>query len=274
MKTIRVYSDESRHKNERFLLLGGIWVEEENIGVIESSIAELRHRYGYTNFSGTFIDFLGEFKWTKVSDRYLTVYKELVDIFFAWIDKDIIRACVMLVDTQDPAVISYSNIKKEGYFKLLYTLYLHNSKIPAIYKIYPDTITNPTQYNVDFDTLDNCLEKSFKKKFSPLLNPQDHPGVMGFVNNITPIDSKSSQLIQLIDVIMGCIGYYQNGLFNNDNAKKSKVELMKYVFDKIVFSGFFKFSGKSYIVVKSTKFNIWVFKPRMNGNAQQKKSST
>lgn len=261
MKTIRIYSDESRHKNERFLLLGGIWVEEKNMPVIESGINILRNKLGYVDSNGQHIDFLGEFKWTKISNKYLAVYKELVDLFFEWTDKDILRSCSMLVDTQDPAVVAYSNIKKEGYFKLLYQLYLHNSRAPAIYKIFPDRITNPTQHNVNFEILDKCLEAAFQKKFTPLLNPNEHPGTRGFVNNITPVDSRHTSCIQLIDVIMGALGYLQNGLFHKKDAKKAKVELMKYIFEKITLSGAVKVSGKSYYVAKSTKFNIWLFRP-------------
>jgi len=268
MKTIRIYSDESRHKNERFLLLGGLWVEEENVPVVEDGIRELRKKHGYVNSAGKKVDFLGEFKWTKISSKYLLVYKELTDLFFEWINQDTIRSCIMLIDTQDSTVVEHSNIKKEGYFKLLYQLYFHNSHIPAIYKIYPDRITNPTQQRVNFETLDKCLEAAFLKKFTPLLNPADHPGIKGFVNNITPTDSKTSQFIQLIDVIMGGIGYYQNGFFKEVKAKTAKVELMKYIFDKIVLSGAFKFTGKSYMVVKSTKFNIWLFRPRNKKSPQ------
>lgn len=268
MKTIRIYSDESRHKNERFLLLGGLWVEEENLPVIENGINALRKKYGYVNSKGKHIDFLGEFKWTKISTKYLAVYKEMVDLFFEWIGKDAIRSCIMLVDTHNPFVVSQSNIKKEGYFKLLYQLYFHNSRIPAIYKIFPDSITNPIQRNVNFKTLDKCLEVGFKKKFADKLNPTDSPGPRGFVNNITPSDSKKCQPIQLIDVIMGAIGYYQNRHFEKPDAKKAKVELMKYVFDKFIYSGAMKFDGKNYMVVRSTKFNIWLFRPNNKKSPQ------
>lgn len=273
MKTIRIYSDESRHRNERFLLLGGIWIEEEKVKIVEARIHELRKKHGYINSEGIRIDFHGEFKWTKLSDKYLELYKELVDVFFDCIDKDILRSCIMLVDTKDPYIVAQSNIKKEGYFKLLYQLYLHNSKIPAVYKIFPDRITNPDQKNINFETLDKFLEVAFKKKFAPLMNPKDFVGVRGFVNNITPVDSKDVQQIQLIDVIMGALGYLQNGLFKKDDAKKSKVELMKYIFEKIALSGFIQITGKTYYVAKSTKFNIWMFKPRSNGDGAQKKPS-
>lgn len=243
------------------MLLGGLWIEEENVKIVDEKVKNLRKISGYKNNQEINVDFLGEFKWTKVSDKYLDVYKKFVDIFFECIEKDLFRFCVMLIDTKNPVIISYSNIKKEGYFKLLYQLYFHNSKIPAIYKIYPDRITNPTQDNVDFNVLNRCLDKSFSKKFSPMINPIDLPNGKGFVNNITSINSKKCDFIQLVDVVMGAIGYLQNRLFDNPEAKKAKVELMRYIFEKITLSGAIKFSGKRFYVAKSTKFNIWLFKP-------------
>lgn len=260
MITIHIYSDESRHKNERFLLLGGIWINEENSPLALAEIEDLRSRKGYINDAKQHVNFLGEFKWQKISDKYLHVYKELVDIFFKWIEKDIVRFNVIMIDTHDKIVIEYGNIKNEGYYKFLYQLYFHNSKIPAVYKIYPDSITNPMQNNVDFDTLKKCLGAAFKKKFSRLLNPRNvYP--KNFVNNITPIDSKTSQFIQVVDVVIGAIGYLQNGLHARAKVKKAKVELMKYIFDKVVLSGAIQICGKKYYVAKSTKFNIWLFKP-------------
>ena len=135
MKVFHIYSDESRHKNERFLLLAGLWIEESKIKTAENEIAALRKKCGFINSEGKHIDFLGEFKWTKVSSRYMAVYKELVDILFQWVVNDITRFNVILIDTYDSAVTSFGNIEKEGYFKLLYQLYYHNSKTPAIYRI-------------------------------------------------------------------------------------------------------------------------------------------
>lgn len=260
MKTIRIYSDESRHKNERFMLLSGVWIEEDKIKEARNGINALRHRHGYKNSAGQYVYFVGELKWQKVSDKYLHVYKNLADIFFDWINRDVVRYCCMLIDTHDPLIKRQKNIGTDGYFKLLYQLYFHNSKIPAIYKIFPDSISNPT-VKVNLPMLDDCLDAGFKKKFTPLLNPGESLGAKGFVNNITPIDSHSSEFIQVVDVIMGSIGYLQNRLFDNPKAKKAKVELMRYIFEKITLSGVIKVSGKKFYVAKSTKFNIWLFKP-------------
>jgi hypothetical protein len=86
----------------------------------------------------------------------------------------------------------------------------HNSKIPAIYKIYPDRITNPTQDAVDFNDLNNCLDRGFWNKFSSMINPVDLPREKGFVNNITSVNSKKCEFIQLVDVVMGGIGWVDN----------------------------------------------------------------
>lgn len=261
MKTIRIYSDESRHVNERFMLLSGIWIEEPNVLTVQKLIDDLRHRHGFLNSEEKQISFMGEFKWQKISDKYFTVYQELVDLFFEWISKDLMRFCCMLIDTQNHLIIKYNNIKKEGYFKLLYQLYYQNSKIPAIYKIYPDSISNET-IKVNLPKLNKCLDNSFVKKFSMLVNPSDSPGAKGYINNITPIDSKSSDFIQIVDVVMGAIGYFQNGLFRKEGAKKAKVRMMKYIFEKMMLSRTIFLFGKTYYTAKSTKFNIWVFKPK------------
>lgn len=217
-----IYSDESRHRAERFLLLGALWVDEKNISVTEKRIEKFRNKHGYRNNEGIWVDFLGEFKWTKVSDKYLHVYKELVDIFFDMIDENRIRFCTMLVDIHNPTVQKYNNLKKDGYFKLLYQLYFHNCRVPGIYKIYPDKITNP-RHKVDLETLRVSLDKSLIAKFENLLNPKAKPE--SFVENITPIDSKKVQFIQMIDVIIGAIGYFQNRHFKRPNAKKAKINL-------------------------------------------------
>lgn len=243
------------------MLLSGLWIDEKKVKTATLQIKKLRQAHGYTNSEGQHINFEGEFKWQKASDKYLHVYQALVDVFFEWIKNDAVRFCCMLIDTENPEIKKYNNIKDDGYFKLLYQLYFHNSKTPAIYKIFPDSISNAT-VKVNLPKLDSSLEINFKKKFTPLMNPEENVPPKGFVNNITPIDSKSSEFIQTVDVVMGAIGFLQNQLFKRANAKAAKIKLMKYVFEKITLSGAISVAGKKYYVAKSTKFNIWLFRPK------------
>jgi hypothetical protein len=136
--------------------------------------------------------------------------------------------------------------------------------VPGTYRIYPDRITNP-DLKVNIATMHKCLETELRKKFLPLINPALIPAD-GFVKSIIPIDSKDSECIQIIDVLMGAIGYFQNRHFIKDEASSSKKELMKYVIDKLVYSGTIKIEGKKYLIARSAKFNVWLFRPKSNGN--------
>lgn len=259
MNEIIIYSDESRHRGERFLLLGGLWIRAEDVVSAESEIKKLRGKHGYRNDAGKWIDFLGELKWTKVSDKYLPVYRELIDLFFTFIDGGTIRFCVMLIDTHNPAVQKYDNIKRDGYFKFLYQLYLHNCKVPGIYKIYPDKITNP-QHKINLEKLRIALDKSLAKKFAELVPPENKPE--HYVQTIAAVNSKKSQILQMVDVVIGAIGYFQNRHFQQSGAKKAKIELMKYVFDKLIYAGTIRIVGKKFLIARSTRFNIWLFRPK------------
>jgi hypothetical protein len=263
MNEIIIYSDESRHRGERFLLLGGLWIKARDIPAAEEEIRKIRKEHGYRNDSGRWVDFRGEFKWTKVSTKYLAIYKEIIGLFFRLFDQGKIRFCVMLIDTHNPAVQKYDNIKRDGYFKLLYQLYLHNCKVPGLYKIYPDKITNP-QHKINLEKLRITLEKSLTKKFSELVPPENRPEQ--YIQAIMPVDSKKAQILQMVDVIIGAIGYFQNRHFQQSGAKRAKVELMKYVFDKLIYAGTIKIVGKKFLIARSTRFNIWLFRPKNKNN--------
>jgi len=259
MNEIIIYSDESRHRGERFLLLGGLWIKAQDVLATEKVIWEIRKKHGYQKDSGKWADFRGEFKWTKISIKYLVIYKEIVDLFFRLIDEGIIRFCAMLVDTHNPSVQKYDNIKRDGYFKLLYQLYLHNCKVPGFYRIYPDKITNP-QHKINLEKLRITLEKSLAKKFNELVPQESKPEQ--YIQSIIPVNSKKTQILQMVDVIIGAIGYFQNRHFQQSGAKKAKIDLMKYVFDKLIYAGTIRIVGKKFLIARSTRFNIWLFRPK------------
>ncbi len=225
-------------------------------------MSAIRKKYGYDK-DGIRTDFRGEIKWQKVSTKYFPVYHEIVDLFFDLIDEHAIRFCCMLVDTQDDSVRSYNNIKSEGLYKLLYQLYFHNCRVPGFYKIYPDRITN-ARSDVNLEILKRALDAGLRRKFESKVPPQNAPA--RYVLEITPQESHKHEAIQMVDLIMGALGYFQNRHFTNEGAKLAKVKLMKRVFDRLVFSGTFKIEGKHFMVVRSTRLNIWLFRPRNKNN--------
>lgn len=273
MRTIHIYSDESRQKNERFFLLGGLWIGEEYIKSAQESINLLREKNGYVNDDGKKIPFLGEFKWTKVSKKYLSVYKELVDLFFDLNEKDEVRFNMMLVNMFDEVIQNHNNIDGEGFYKLYYQLYLHRSLIPAEYKIFPDRIRNKDVRNINFEVVKETLNNAFAKKFLPKLNPTTLGKATRFVKEISQVDSKQVDFIQIVDILLGAIGYYQNRYFEKVGSSEAKSELMRYVINKLIYSGSIKFDGKNYIVTRSKQFNIWVFQANKQITEQTKNTT-
>ena len=47
MESINIYSDESRHRAERFLLLGGLWIRAQDIDYVETELNKIRNKFGY-----------------------------------------------------------------------------------------------------------------------------------------------------------------------------------------------------------------------------------
>ena len=166
-----------------------------------------------------------------------------------------------IIDTTGAGIAKKSPASVLGDFLILYQLYLHNSKTPAIYKIFPDRISNATK-NANLPELQSALNHVFRNRFYALINPAKWGEISNFVKSIQPLDSKKEDIIQLVDVVLGSIGYFQNRYFEKKGAKKAKVKLMKYVLNRLILNGTILFSGKKFIVAKSTKFNIWVFKPK------------
>ena len=45
---------------------------------------------------------------------------------------------------------------------------------------------------------------------------------------------------------------------------RSSALFMKHIFEKMIYSGYMKITSKKFMIVKSNKFNIWIFRPKHN----------
>ena len=73
---IDIYCDESRlelldgNKNG-YMVIGGLWVIREEREKLKSDIKALKQKYSFNV----------EIKWTKISNKMLPFYKELIDLY-------------------------------------------------------------------------------------------------------------------------------------------------------------------------------------------------
>jgi uncharacterized protein DUF3800 len=110
-----IYCDESRQSQDRFMVLGGIIVPEDNISVMEKTMAKFRVEEGVHQ----------ELKWGKVSNSWMPKYKRFIDFFFALCDTDKIHFKCMIVDNHQTNHRKYNGNYETGFYKMYYQLLLH-----------------------------------------------------------------------------------------------------------------------------------------------------
>ncbi len=129
MTFYHVYADESRQQAHPFMLYGLLFVPRgEAEGELREKCTQLRqrHRWG-----------LGEFKWEKVSQTKLEVYKEFVDIFFAHTPAEF--RC-LVVDKRKIDYKAYHQGNREtAFYEFYFQAISRNLKLTDEYMVFTDS---------------------------------------------------------------------------------------------------------------------------------------
>lgn len=209
-----IYCDESRQCQHRYMVIGGIILEESHVKAFENTMTKYRQETNVTQ----------ELKWSKISASYLNKYKRFVDYFFALINNDKIHFKCIIVDTHQIQHKKYSGGDKElSFYKMYYQLLLHKFLV----KYYRDE--DKSKFII---CMDNRTSSYSLTEFRDILNRgfvkktdiQYHP-----VANVEARDSKKSEVIQINDLILGAIGFQKNGIHLVDGSSAPKKELAKYI---------------------------------------------
>lgn len=234
----QIFCDESRQSKDRFMILGGIILPQENIDEFNSTMEAFRTKHNMH----------AELKWSKVSNQKINEYKAFVDYFFALNNTDKIHFHSLIIDNHKVNHKKYNKGNKElGFYKFYYQLLLHSfgkeySKHNARLIVTLDHRT--TSYKLS--TLLLVLNKGIKKRYNIDYSP--------FVS-VEPKDSKKSQLLQINDIIIGAVGFQKNGYHLLSNSKKAKIELAQYIADKAGLNDLLENTWR-----EQKRFTIWNFK--------------
>jgi hypothetical protein len=207
---LHIYCDESRQTADRYMVIGGLIIDRAH----EVRWAELMARYRDE------YNMHAELKWSKVSRQKLPEYKALIDLFCRV--NRAVHFKAIVVDTHEIDNRRYNKNDAElGFYKLMYQFllhsfgsYLHPADRCLVF------VDQRTTSRYKLSTLCAILNNGLCKKYPRLERP---------VRNIQALDSKSSDLIQLADVLMGAIGYEMNGANLRVGAKEAKVLLARYI---------------------------------------------
>lgn len=205
---MEIYCDESRQdlfcrskesivNNDRYICIGGIWLNKDKRTDIKDNIKVLKENYNV----------YGEIKWKNVSITKLAFYKNLIDLFFLY--DNCVRFRCIVVDSLVIDLDKWHNSDAElGFYKFYYQL---------LYQ----WISNYNKYYIFTDYKIN-------KKNNRIIELKDIINRSNYSNpikTIQAVDSKESLILQLEDLIMGAIGYKYN--FNKTGKSVAKNEVVK-----------------------------------------------
>lgn len=237
---IHVYTDESRIKGERFMLIGGLWVPEPMEPLLRAEVTAVR-----TTFSAT-----AEFKWTKVSNFKLPAYCELINAFFKY--PEVSFHCIVV----DVTILDYATFHRNdaelGFYKFYFQLLSRKLQFGNTYFVYTDERHNRKANRLA--ALKIITNRYWEKVKQAGVEP---------IRTVEPRDSKREDILQLADVLLGATGYAWNGL----KTSPAKLKLIQHIEDKL---------GRALTAPcspQTPKFNVWRWRPSVASLARQKKKT-
>jgi len=203
-----VYCDETchlEHDGINVMILGAIWCPKEKLKEINQRIRQIKECNG--------INAALELKWTKVSPAKVSVYQELVNYYFD--DDDLKFRAVIIPDK--------SKLNHERF---------HQTHDDWYYKMYFDmlkVIFNPVdKYEVYIDIKDTHSYQKTQKLREVCCNSM-HDFSQEVIKRIQPIRSEEVQIMQLVDILIGAVGYANRKFAENFKGSSAKQEIISLI---------------------------------------------
>lgn len=198
MSEINIYCDESNHleNDPKPMVLGALSCLREKTPIVNKRIREIKNEHGLPDSF--------EIKWTKVSEKHLAFYVDVINYFFD-IDYMGIRVVVAYKDNLNHE--KYKQTHDDWYYKMYYTL---------LTKI----ISSGNSYKICLDKKDT-LGKVRTKNLREILCNTEYDFKREIINEIREVHSDQVQMVQVIDLIIGAI---QFNLCSKDLEKENKAK--------------------------------------------------
>jgi len=225
---IEVYCDESRQEYfarageplDGFTLIGSLWIEAERRRTYNEQINRLREKHSYRH----------EFKWNKVAPANLHFYLDLIKLFFA---EEMRFRCIVLPVRDLNAVVFHGADCELMFYKFYYQVLHHWILDDNEYRVFVDSKTNRVHNRLR--VLKQCLQQANR---------------LAIIQDVQALPSHQVNLIQLVDVLIGAIGYK----FHRERNSTSKVEVLSEIERRLGHAVAATSRGEQ-------KFNIFHFQP-------------
>lgn len=204
-----VYCDETCHlENDgiNVMVLGAVWCPQSKLKEINRRIKDIKTR---NKVSETM-----ELKWTKVSPAKIDLYKDLINYFFD--DDDLHFRAVIIPEKGKLNHARFNQTHDTWYYKMYFDMLKVIFSPEHIFEVYIDI--KDTNSNRKLQKLKEVCTNSLYD-FSQTI-----------IRRLQPIRSDEIQIMQLVDLLIGAIGYenriFPDG-FKKSDAKLSLISLIK-----------------------------------------------
>lgn len=198
MSQINIYCDESNHleSDAKPMVLGALHCPRSKAPIANKRIREIKNEHGLPD---TF-----EIKWTKVSNKHLNFYIDVINYFF---DTDHVGIRVVVADKGHLNHEKFSQTHTDWYYKMYFQL---------LTKV----ISSENSYKICLDIKDT-LGKARVQKLREVLCNKEFDFKREIIDEIREVHSSQVQMVQLIDLIIGAV---QFNLCSKDSDKENKAK--------------------------------------------------
>ena len=190
-----IYCDESCHlenDHQKAMVLGAVWCPQSQSAAIARHIRAIKVKHDLP--SGF------EIKWTKVSQKKINFYLELIDFFFS--DPRLHFRAVVIPDKSKLNHVVFDQSHDDFYYKI----YFHLLKV-----IFRDD----NRYRVYLDIKDTRSQEKVNKLHTYLSNAH-YDFNKDMIERIQHVHSNEVEQLQLTDMLIGAVGYLHRGLTTSE----------------------------------------------------------
>lgn len=235
MVDYNIYCDESchlEHDGINVMVLGAVWCPHNCVRKVNERIRQIKHRNGISTKL--------ELKWTKISPAKAQVYEDLVNYFFDEADLHF-RGLVI----PDKALLDHERFNQTHdlwYYKMYFEM------LKAI-------LSPSDRYDIYIDIKDTHTNSKAKKLREVCCNSM-YDFSTKIIKKLQPIHSDEVQIMQIVDILIGALGY-NNRIFSEGHIKSdTKLEIIKLIKKR---SGY---SLDRSTLLRENKFNLFFWNAR------------
>ena len=203
-----VYCDETchlEHDGINDMVIGAVWCPQNKLREINQRIKEIKARNGISPST--------ELKWTKVSPAKVQAYKDIIDYFFD--DDDLHFRAIIIPDKAKLNHAAFHQTHDEWYYKMYFDMLKVILSPKDRYEIYID-IKDTNSYRKAQKLKEVCSNSMYD--FS-----------QSVIQRLQPVRSDEIQIMQLVDLLIGAVGY-QNRVFPNGTTRsQAKIDIIELI---------------------------------------------